>query len=60
MEMNKHIGGGIEGDAQTEGAKYRDLRSKPESKAKLEIERGRGLGRGLGLPLSRKFLKIHA
>ena len=41
-----------------EGAKCRDLRSKPESKAKPEIERRRGLGRGLGEPISRKFLKI--
>ena len=32
----------------------RDLRSKPESKAKPEIERGRDMGRGLGESLPKK------
>ena len=35
----------------------RDLRSKPESKAKPEIEWG-DLGRRAGQPLSRKFSKF--
>ena len=37
----------------------RELKEKPELRAKPEIERGRGLGRGLGQPIPRKFLKMH-
>ena len=59
MEMNKHIGGELRVKPKGRVRKARDLRSKPESKAKPEIEWARGLGRGLGEPISRKFLKIH-
>ena len=37
----------------------RELRSKPESKAKPKIERGGGPGEGLSEPLPRNFLKMH-
>ena len=49
MEMNnyKHIGGELRVKPKRRARSARDLRSKPESKAKPEIERGRGLGRGL-------------
>ena len=36
----------------------RELREKPEPRAKPEKKAGRGLGRGLGEPLLRTFLKI--
>jgi len=36
----------------------RELRAKPEPRAKPKKKRGRGLGRGLGEPLPRNFLKI--
>ena len=48
------LGGSESGEARS----ARDLRAKPESRAKPEKERGRGLGRGLGEPLPRKILKF--
>ena len=55
----------VKGEARIEGMKRpstegeaRELRAKPEPRAKPEKNRGgRGLGRGLGEPLPRKFLK---
>ena len=54
----------VEGEARIEGAKRpriegkaRELRAKPEPRAKPEKKRGVGLGIGLGEPLLRKFLK---
>ena len=37
----------------------REMRAKPESRAKPDIERMRGLGRVIGEPVPRNFLKMH-
>ena len=53
-EMNM-LGGDSWAKPETRAQSARELRAKPESKAKPEIERGMGLGRGLVSPSPENF-----